>query len=98
MKRLIRLAEVISTSGLCRSEIYRLEGEGKFPKRVPLSKNTTAWDADEVQDWVRARIAAREETIKERESVGARLVAARGAKAKPAAKRRTRQREERAAA
>ena len=77
MKRLIRLPEVISTTGLSRSEIYRLESVGRFPKRVPLSDRMTTWDADEIQEWVRARIAEREDATKKRAAVGKQLTAAR---------------------
>ena len=77
MDRLIRLPEVISTTGLSRSEIYRLESIGKFPKRVPLSERMTTWSAGEVQEWVRARIAEREGAAKKRSDVGNRLCAAR---------------------
>lgn len=77
MKRLIRLPEVQSMTGLSRSEIYRLEALAKFPKRVPLSERMTTWDADEIQAWVAARIAEREVTAKKRAEVGKRLVDAR---------------------
>ncbi len=77
MKRLIRLPEVISTTGLSRSEIYRLEALGRFPKRVPLSERTTTWDADEVQEWVRAKIAQREQAARARMEAGQRLTASR---------------------
>lgn len=72
-KRLVRLAEVMSTTGLSRSEIYRLEAKGSFPKRVPIGVRTTAWDFDEVQEFIRARIADRERVIKKRRGIGKRL-------------------------
>lgn len=74
MERLIKLPEVIAATGLSRSEIYRLEGAGKFPKRVPLSERSTAWSEAEVQEWVRAKIAAREQAAQARAGVGRRLV------------------------
>jgi prophage regulatory protein len=78
MKRLIRLPEVTAMTGLSRSEIYRLEAINKFPKRVPLTERTTTWDADEVQEWVKAKIAAREAAAEERAaSAGRRLTATR---------------------
>lgn len=82
MKRLIRLHEVRSVTGLGRSEIYRLEGLHAFPRRVPLGERTTAWDFDEVQQWVRERIAAREENLKKRVDVGRQLTRARSGAAK----------------
>jgi prophage regulatory protein len=74
MERLIKLPEVIKATGLSRSEIYRLEGAGKFPQRVPLSERSTAWVETEVLAWVQAKIAAREQAVKARADVGRRLV------------------------
>ena len=74
MERLIKLPEVIKATGLSRTEIYRLEAAGKFPKKVPLSERSTAWVETEVLGWVQAKIAAREEAAKERAAVGRRLV------------------------
>lgn len=58
-KQLIRLPQVRQTVALSRSEIYRLISLGRFPRSVPLGARAVAWDADEVQAWVRERIAAR---------------------------------------
>jgi prophage regulatory protein len=77
MKRLIRLAEVRSVTGLSRTSVYRLEAEGAFPKRIPLSAFAVAWDADEVQGWVESRIAEREKRLRQRAAVGKRLAKAR---------------------
>lgn len=58
-KQLIRLPQVRQTVGLSRSEIYRLISVGRFPRPVPLGERARAWDADEIQTWVRERIDAR---------------------------------------
>ena len=59
-KRLIRLPEVRRTVALSRSEIYRLIALKRFPPPVPLTGGrAVAWDFDEIQEWVRGRIAAR---------------------------------------
>ena len=59
-KRLLRLPQVREAVALSRSEIYRLISLGRFPRSVPLGERTVAWDSDEVQAWVRARIASRD--------------------------------------
>jgi prophage regulatory protein len=58
-KQLLRLPQVREAVGLSRSEIYRLMSLRRFPAPVPLGERVVAWDHDEVQDWIRARIAAR---------------------------------------
>ncbi|WP_244668936.1 helix-turn-helix transcriptional regulator [Rhodobium orientis] len=40
--------------------IARLEAAGKFPKRVQLGSNRVGWVEEEVLDWLRARIDARD--------------------------------------
>jgi predicted DNA-binding transcriptional regulator AlpA len=57
-KKLERIRSVTERTGLCVSEIYRGMREGWFPKNFPLSKQSRAWDADEVDAWILAKIAA----------------------------------------
>lgn len=63
---LIRMPEVQAIVGLARPTIYKLlrRPESGFPLPVKLSDSTArgapvAWVFGEVQEWVRARIAAR---------------------------------------
>ena len=51
--RIIRLKEVIDTTGLARSTIYKYIAEGTFPKPVSLGDR-------EVHDWILARIEERD--------------------------------------
>lgn len=59
--RLIRLKEVMQTTGLARSTIYKVMKSGGFPQAVPLGKRSVAWLEAEVQEWVSARISERGE-------------------------------------
>src|SRR4051812_40456152 len=54
----IRIKDVCSRSGLSRATIYRLEGEGKWPRRYRLTDGTVGWNAAEVD----ARIAEMQAT------------------------------------
>ncbi|MDH1100606.1 AlpA family transcriptional regulator [Pseudomonas mosselii] len=58
--RIIRLKDVIDSTGIARSTIYKLIGEGEFPKPVPLVGRTVGWVESEVQEWIRGRIAQRD--------------------------------------
>jgi len=42
--------------------IARLEKAGQFPKRVQLGQCRVGWIEEEVMDWLRQRIARRDET------------------------------------
>jgi prophage regulatory protein len=44
---------------LSRRQVDRLEAEGVFPRRVPISDWRVGWVADEVDAWVTGKIAAR---------------------------------------
>lgn len=56
--RFLRLRAVCAQTGLSRSQIYRLEGLGKFPRRVKLGDLASAWVESEVAQWCADRIAA----------------------------------------
>jgi prophage regulatory protein len=54
-KTVIRLPAVKGKTTLSKSAIYRLEAEGKFPKRVRLGENSTGWYEEEIQEWLASR-------------------------------------------
>ena len=58
--RIIRLKEVIYSTGLARSTIYKYIGEGTFPKPVSLGDRCVGWVDAEVQEWILARIKERD--------------------------------------
>ena len=68
-KRFIRLPEVMNRTGYGRTSIYRKMEDGSFPKSLKLGgppkdprafdSRAVAWIEDEVDQWVDARIEAR---------------------------------------
>lgn len=48
----LRLASVIAVTGLARSSLYRLIGEGCSPKQVSLTRRTVRWKVSVVQRWL----------------------------------------------
>ena len=58
--RIIRLKEVIDSTGLARSTIYKYIGEDSFPKPVSLGDRCVGWVDSEVHDWILARIEERD--------------------------------------
>ena len=58
--RIIRLKDVIDSTGLARSTIYKYVGEGSFPKPVSLGDRCVGWVDSEVSDWILARIEERD--------------------------------------
>lgn len=69
--RFMRLKEVIDTTGLARSTIYKYMEDGIFPKSVNLapcgpnvpSTRRIGWVDSEVFDWVLARIEERDQSV-----------------------------------
>jgi len=58
--RIIRLKEVMDTTGLARSTIYKYISEDAFPKPVSLGERCVGWIESEVQEWILARIEERD--------------------------------------
>jgi prophage regulatory protein len=53
--RLLRLPEVIETTGLGRDTIHRYIREGRFPRQRRISKRANGWREDEIKTWVDSR-------------------------------------------
>lgn len=67
--RFLRLDDVKRATGLGRSTIYELMGQGLFPKAVKLvpgvvttvrSSKAVGWSAQELSRWQEQRLAARD--------------------------------------
>jgi prophage regulatory protein len=56
--RLIRLPDVIARVGIKRSMIYRLMGEGRFPRSRSLGPKCAVWVESEIDDWINAVVGA----------------------------------------
>lgn len=59
-KRLIRLPDVMSITGLKRSTIYFKMKEGNFPNNIPIGERSVAWVEGEVINWIDGNISKRE--------------------------------------
>jgi prophage regulatory protein len=57
--KVIRLKQVIESTGLGRSTIYKYVAEGKFPMPLQLSERCVGWLESEVQQWIQARLDIR---------------------------------------
>lgn len=61
MRRIIKLKEVISRTGLSRSAIYNKIKDGSFPKQIPLGDRSVGFVESEVDDWIEWAIESRNE-------------------------------------
>jgi len=58
--RIVRLKEVIDSTGLARSTIYKYIGKNIFPKRVSLGDRCVGWLLSDIEDWILAKVEARD--------------------------------------
>jgi len=56
--KILRLPQVCQVTGFCRSMIYQMEAELRFPKRVKIGARAVGWLEDEVHAWLSRKIAA----------------------------------------
>ncbi|MDZ4821587.1 MAG: AlpA family phage regulatory protein [Planctomycetota bacterium] len=52
--RVLRWAAVRERIQLSRTTIWRLERQGKFPRRFKIGSKSVGWLENEVEDWVKA--------------------------------------------
>jgi prophage regulatory protein len=67
--RLMRFPEVKAATGLCRSHIHALIAKGEFPSQIKISARASAWVAEEIHEWIEARINASRSPSSKKESV-----------------------------
>ncbi len=58
--RVLRKKEVANRVGYSAMHIWRMEREGRFPRRLQLGPNAVGWLESEVDDWISARAAERD--------------------------------------
>jgi prophage regulatory protein len=57
-RRLIRRDELKRRVPYSLTHVWRLERRNQFPKRIVIGENRVAWDSNEVDAWIEARIRA----------------------------------------
>ena len=73
--RIIRLAEVKRRTGLSTSTIYALMARDEFPRQVSLGSGTAVgWVEGEVDEYIAARIAERDESWRKLGNVAKEIV------------------------
>lgn len=50
--RLIRRAQVLELTGLSRTTLWKMEREGRFPRRRQVGRAAVAWSEREVVEWM----------------------------------------------
>lgn len=61
---LIVADEIAQRIPYSQNQLRRLEAQGSFPKRVRIGANRVAWVRSEIDQWIEARMAARNGEVK----------------------------------
>lgn len=51
-EKIIRLKTVLARTGLSRSTLYRMIGNGSFPRQQRIGVQATGWYQSEVEQWL----------------------------------------------
>ena len=62
MARFVRAPESFNKCGLSKSRGWQLIKEGQFPKPIRIGPNSVAWLESELDEWIAARVAERDQT------------------------------------
>lgn len=55
-KKILRLKEVKTRTGLGRSTIYLRIAQGRFPKSIALGERAVGWLESDLDEWINERI------------------------------------------
>lgn len=55
IKQFLRRPAVLAKTGLSATTLYNLEKAEQFPRHFMLTPRCAAWDAEQVDDWMRSR-------------------------------------------
>jgi prophage regulatory protein len=61
--QLINKVEAARRASLSVSTLKRLEAEGDFPRKVPISANRVGYLVSEIDTWIAERVAERDEWL-----------------------------------
>lgn len=61
--RIIKLAEVKARTGEGHSTIYEKIREGTFPRQVRTGKRSVGWIDEEIDQYIRSKIAERDAAV-----------------------------------
>lgn len=61
--KVLRRPAVEEKVKLCRSTIYSMIKEGKFPRPIKLGPRSVGWISAEVDTWLEGRIQQRDEAL-----------------------------------
>jgi prophage regulatory protein len=59
-ERIVRKPEAVKITGLSHVTLWRMERDGKFPKRIALGQKAVGWRLSDIEQWMETRMAVNE--------------------------------------
>jgi len=53
LDRYIRIKELAEMLSMCKSNIYRLIKQNKFPQQIKLTERTSVWRLSTIDEWIK---------------------------------------------
>ena len=60
LKLLMRLPDVLELTGLCRTSIYTMVKEKRFPSPILIGERAMAWLGDDISEWIEEKKKSKE--------------------------------------
>jgi prophage regulatory protein len=61
--QVLRLPQVCRMTGLCRSMVYQMQTERRFPQAIKIGVRAVGWVESEVQDWLVKRVESSRRSV-----------------------------------
>jgi len=61
--KFLKVDEVMATTTLSRSSIYRMMSEGKFPKQHQIGDKRSVWLKSDIEAWMEEKVINKNEKI-----------------------------------
>ena len=59
-KKLLKATEVALYINTCKSQVYKLVQQGRFPKPIKIGKRGSAWFQSDIDSWFESKAKERE--------------------------------------
>ena len=63
VSKLMKVTEVAIYINTCKSQVYKLVKQGRFPKPIKIGERGSAWLVSEVDAWLQSRVDLRDEEV-----------------------------------
>ncbi|MDA9357540.1 AlpA family phage regulatory protein [Candidatus Thioglobus sp.] len=63
LQKVLKATQVAIYINTCKSQVYKLVKQGRFPKPIKLGDRGSGWLLSEVDAWLQSRVDSRDEEV-----------------------------------